>query len=154
MVSKMGHREDQEQRLQLLREGLKEAGVKLTHQRLEICREIACSTEHPDAEAVYRGVQKRVPTISLDTVYRTLWTLLDLGLIGTLGVPRDRMRFDGNIAPHHHFICTRCGEAQDFYSKELDRLRLPEEVKAYGKVQNTQVEVKGICLRCSGTTDK
>lgn len=150
----MKHLEEDKQRLLRLKEGIKEAGVKLTHQRLEICREIAHSTEHPDAEAVYQGVRERVPTISLDTVYRTLWTLLDLGLIGTLGFPRDRMRFDGNIAPHHHFICTRCGEAQDFYSEELDQLRLPEEIAAYGSVQNTRVEVKGICLRCSGETDK
>ena len=57
------------------------AGVKLTHQRLEIFREVASSVEHPDAEAVVRSVRKRMPTVSIDTVYRTLWMLNDLGLI-------------------------------------------------------------------------
>ncbi|OFX17008.1 MAG: transcriptional repressor [Armatimonadetes bacterium RBG_16_58_9] len=142
-----------ERRMHHLKEGLKQAGVKLTHQRLEICREIASASNHPDAEAVFKGVRERVPTISLDTVYRTLWTLLDLGLIDTLGIPRERMRFDGNIAPHHHFVCTKCGEARDFYSEDFDQLQVPDDVKTYGIVQKTQVEVRGVCLRCSKTTD-
>jgi len=138
------------ERLDQLKEGLRRAGVKLTHQRLEICREIASANNHPDAEAVYGGVRERVPTISLDTVYRTLWTLLDLGLISTLGIPRGSVRFDGNTAPHHHFVCTRCGRASDFYSADFDQLRMPEEVQALGVPHKTQVEVRGICLPCSG----
>ena len=138
-----------QQQLHRLEEGLRQAGVKLTHQRLEICHEIAGAGNHPDAEAVYTGVRERVPTISLDTVYRTLWLLLDLGLINTLGTPRERMRFDGNNTPHHHFICTECGEARDFYSEDLDHLRVPDSVRDFGTVEKTQVEVKGICLQCS-----
>ena len=144
--------EDTDKRLDELTEGLRRAGVKLTHQRLEICREVAGACNHPDAETVFSGVRERVPTISLDTVYRTLWLLLDLGLIGALGMPRERMRFDGNTTPHHHFVCSKCGEARDFYSTDFDRLRIPEEVRAYGTVQRTQVEVRGICLRCSQDT--
>lgn len=145
--------EELELRMHHLEEGLKQAGVKLTHQRLEICREIASASSHPDAEAVFMGVRERVPTISLDTVYRTLWKLLDLGLISTLGIPRERMRFDGNTVPHHHFLCTKCGEARDFYSEDFDQLRVPDDVRTYGIVQKTQVEVRGVCLRCSKTTD-
>lgn len=143
-----------EQRMLRLEEGLKAAGVKLTHQRLEICREIATADSHPDAETVYTGVRGRVPTISLDTVYRTLWTLRDLGLIDTLGIPHDRMRFDGNPTQHHHFICGRCGEARDFYSDDFDRLAIPEEVAAYGTVEKTRVEIRGICLKCLKITGK
>ena len=142
-----------DRRMRHCTDGLRRAGVKLTHQRLEICREIAGSGDHPDAEAVFKGVRERVPTISLDTVYRTLWTLLGLGLIRTLGIPRERMRFDGNIEPHHHFVCTRCGEAQDFCSHEFDALKVPEDVRTYGIIHNTHVEVRGICLRCSKSED-
>lgn len=141
-----------EKRLNAFQQGLRDAGVKLTHQRLEICREIAESSIHPDAETVYKGVRQRVPTISLDTVYRTLWKLLDLGLIGTLGFPQDRVRFDGNTRPHHHFVCLACGEASDFYYSEFDHLAAPDEVKAYGIVQKAQVEFRGICLRCASDT--
>lgn len=145
--------DETQHRISRLTEGLKQAEVKLTHQRLEICREIASAGNHPDAEMVFKGVRERVPTISLDTVYRTLWRLLDLGLISTLGIPRESLRFDGNTARHHHFVCIKCGVAYDFYSREFDQLQVPEAVKAYGTVQKTQVEMRGICAKCSKDDD-
>lgn len=128
---------------------LRDAGVKATRQRLEIYLEIAGATNHPDAETVFRGVQKRIPTISLDTVYRTLWLYSDLGLIGTVGTPQERARFDGNTAPHHHFICVKCGHTEDFISPDLDTLHLPDAVRQFGEVRSAQVEVKGICKGCA-----
>jgi Fur family peroxide stress response transcriptional regulator len=140
--------EDLKQRLDLFKGALKRAGVKLTHQRLEIFRELAKSGDHPDAETIYKGVRERVPPVSLDTVYRTLWLLLDLGLINTLG-PRDRVRFDANTSPHHHFICKKCGMTRDFYSDEFDRLKVPAAVKILGQVHTTRMELRGVCRRCS-----
>lgn len=136
-------------RMNHFKEGLRRAGIKLTHQRLEIIHEVAKSNDHPDAETVYRGVRERMPTVSLDTVYRTLWLLFDLGLVATLGLPRERIRFDANIRSHHHFICLKCGRTQDFYSDEFDHLEIPESVNALGNVEKTQVEIRGICLHCS-----
>ena len=88
--------------------------------------------------------------MSLDTVYRTLWLLSDLGLITTLGQPRDRARFDANLRRHHHFVCRRCGLIRDFYSDALDELKLPEAVSEIGLVETTQVEVEGVCQQCAG----
>jgi Fur family peroxide stress response transcriptional regulator len=127
----------------------RDAGVKLTHQRLEIFREVAASLEHPDAETVHRGVRARMPTVSLDTVYRTLWLLNDLGLVATLGPRRERARFDANLEHHHHYACVRCGLARDFTSLELNALRLPEAVRGFGSVLATHVEVRGVCDRCA-----
>ena len=136
-------------RLEQFKAASKEAGVKLTHQRLEIFREVAASLDHPDAEAVFRAVQKRMPTVSLDTVYRTLWLLNDLGLIITLGPRRESVRFDANLEHHHHYVCVRCGLARDFESAELNALRVPGAVKAFGSVVATHVEVRGICESCA-----
>ena len=88
-----------ERRLQNFQVAVKQAGVKLTHQRLEIFRELAKTEEHPDAETIFRAVQERVPMVSLDTVYRTLWMLRDLGLVKMLGPNRDAVRFDVNLEP-------------------------------------------------------
>lgn len=127
----------------------KEAGVKLTHQRLEIFREIASSIDHPSAEVLFGAVKQRMPTISLDTVYRTLWLLNDLGLIMTLGARRESVRFDANLENHHHFVCKRCGLVRDFTSNELKDLRIPNAVKKLGHIESTHVEVRGICVTCS-----
>ena len=140
--------EELNQRIARFKEGLRRSGVKLTHQRIEIFQELARSLDHPDADAIYRAVRRRVSTISLDTVYRTLWLLLDLGLITTLGSSRYRTRFDANMTSHHHFVCSACGLTRDFYSAELDSLKVPPSAKSFGHVEATHVEVRGVCLGC------
>jgi Fur family peroxide stress response transcriptional regulator len=140
---------DIEQRMTHFEDVCRNSGAKLTHQRMEIFREVAQSEDHPDAETVFQGVRQRMPTVSMDTVYRTLWWLKDLGLITMLGPPRERARFDANLNRHHHFVCTRCGLARDFYSNELDRLELPDSVLSIGHAEKTQVEVKGLCHHCA-----
>ena len=127
-----------QERLSQLKAGLKRSGVKLTFQRLEIFREVAKSLDHPDVETVFFGVRRRIPTISLDTVYRTLWLLIDLGLLTTLGPPRGRVRLYANLSPHHHFICKKCGITRDFLSPKFDRLKIPNTVKALGSVESTK----------------
>ncbi len=125
------------------------SGAKMTHQRIEVFREVAQTREHPDAETVFQRVRKRIPTISLDTVYRTLWVLMDMGLITTLGARHERVRFDGNTSAHHHFICSVCGMTRDLQHEEFDNLRIPEEVKHLGSVETAHVEFRGICSKCS-----
>ena len=136
-------------RIEQFKAAAKNAGIRLTHQRVEIFREVASSLEHPDAETVFRAVNSRMPTVSLDTVYRTLWMLNDLGLITTLGRRRESVRFDANLERHHHYVCVRCGLARDFESVALNALRIPDAVKALGSVMSTQVEVRGICESCA-----
>ena len=137
-----------EQQVAEMIEKLRESGVKLTHQRMEIFREIVGRTDHPDAASIYESVRKRLPTVSLDTVYRTLSMLKDAGLISTLGPSHDRVRFDANVAPHHHFVCTKCGKTEDFYCEEFDSLRVPGDVLKMGVVEHSHVELRGICAEC------
>lgn len=137
-----------ERRVARFREKARAAGVKLTHQRLEIFRAVASSLEHPSAEAVHRAVKATTPTVSLDTVYRTLWLLTDLGLLTTLGPRQGGVRFDPNVEPHHHFVCTRCGDVYDFESEALNALPLPAAVQRFGAVVSAHVEVRGICDAC------
>lgn len=138
-----------EQRMVRFQEVCRASRAKLTHQRMEIFREVAKTGDHPDAERVYRRVRRRMPTVSMDTVYRTLWWLKDLGLITTLGSPRERTRFDANLSHHHHFVCTQCGLTRDFQSEQLDHLELPKSLGSIGRAEKTQVEVKGLCLTCA-----
>lgn len=137
-----------EHRLEHVKAVAREAGIKLTHQRLEIFRELVATEEHPDVETIFRAVQRRVPTVSLDTVYRTLWKLHDLGLVTTLGPRRDGVRFDANLDHHHHYVCVRCGLVRDFESAELNGLRVPDAVKQLGSVVDAHVEVRGLCAKC------
>ncbi len=140
------------QRLQHLQAGLQRAGVKLTAQRVAICRALAGSDAHPDAETVYRAVRGHLPTLSRDTVYRTLARLVALGLITRLGAAPGRMRFDGAVRAHHHFCCVRCGAIADVACEALAQGAVPAAVHACGQVQTVQVTVYGLCRRCGRET--
>ena len=114
-----------ERRVDRFKSESRAAGVKLTHQRLEIFREVAASLDHPDADAIFREVRRRVPTVSLDTVYRTLWLLDDLGLIRTLGPRRESVRFDANLEHHHHYVCVRVRPGARFRERRARRPARP-----------------------------
>lgn len=137
-----------ERRLAHIKATASEAGVKLTHQRLEIFRELAATVEHPDAETLFEAVRERVPTVSLDTVYRTLATLQELGLVKSIGQQDGGTRFDANLDQHHHFVCVSCGLIRDFESDELNSLSIPRSVKRLGTVLDAHVEVRGLCAEC------
>jgi len=138
-----------ERRLEQFEATCRDAGVRLTPQRLEIFREVAASLDHPDAEAVFRRVHVRMPTVSLDTVYRTLWLLNDLRLIAALGPRRESVHFDANLRPHRHYVCMRCGMTRDIEGVEVNVSAIPEAVQEFGSVITTQVEVQGTCRTCS-----
>lgn len=139
---------DFEQRMKHFETVCRDEGIKVTHQRIEIFREVAQTEDHPDAEQIFQRVRDRMPTISLDTVYRTLWLLKDLGLVVPLGSSRERTRFDANLNSHHHFVCGQCGFTRDFFSNDLDNIRLPESVDSFGEIKATHVEVRGVCRTC------
>jgi Fur family peroxide stress response transcriptional regulator len=127
---------------------LRAAGLRLTHQRLQVVGEVARSDEHPDVEQIYRAVRERVPTISLDTVYRTVATLSDLGLVRRVALTPGPARYDANASHHHHFVCTRCGLVRDVDDRKLDAVRAPRATASLGTVESIEVQLRGTCTRC------
>ena len=138
-----------ERRMRSFADTCREKGLKATHQRMEVFRELVSSAAHPDAEGVYQKVRLRVPAISRDTVYRTLATLEDHGLIRRAEALSGSTRFDANTDRHHHFICTVCGDIKDFYSQSLNDLPIPKSVKSFGSIESAQVQVRGVCAACA-----
>ena len=134
----------------------RKAGLKATHQRREIYREIARTDEHPDAEVVFRRVRRRMPAVSLDTVYRTLRLLEEKGVILRVGSPGDRTRFDANTAPHCHFVCTRCGAFMDVRCGDVEGCRRLREMAGDRAVQSIYIELRGLCPKCgsAGTASR
>lgn len=136
------------ERQEAFERALRASGMRMTHQRLEVIAELASSREHPSVEAVFRAVRQRVPTISLDTVYRTLATLADRGLIDRLPVPGP-VRFDPDCSPHHHFVCIRCGRVDDIDHETVPALKAPGDVPGVGTVTSARLELRGVCEACA-----
>ncbi len=142
-----------ERRMERMAQTCRDGRLKLTHQRMEVFRELAGAEDHPDAETIYQHVRRRVPAISRDTIYRTLATLEEQGLIHKAEILSSRGRYDANMDHHHHFICTVCGRVHDFYSPTLDDLPIPRSVASFGRVESAQVQLRGICTSCAKTKE-
>jgi Fur family transcriptional regulator, peroxide stress response regulator len=124
-------------------------GLKVTHQRTEIFRELAGTDEHPDAETIYAAVHQRVPAVSLDTVYRTLGVLEEKGLIRRAEVQSGAARYDANTDRHHHFICTACGLVRDIHYEQIENVPIPASVQEIGTVESRDIQLRGLCKRCA-----
>jgi len=127
----------------------KEAGLRMTRQRAAIFRAVAVSCEHPSAEKVFADVRVQMPNVSLDTVYRTLSSLEDMGLLARVGLS-SKARFDGDLRPHCHFVCTECGEVYDVFPHDQEEISYPLSAREKGEVKQVNVQCRGICKKCQG----
>ena len=127
---------------------LKDAGLKLTHQRLAIYQALADTESHPTAEEVHATVKRAYPMMSLNTVYTTLETLKSIGLIQEMRFLDNSARYDANVEPHHHVICLACRRVEDFEDAELDRIQPPAGVKRRYRLVGHHVQFLGYCPSC------
>ena len=105
-------------------------------------------TDHPTAETVYKRVKEQIPSISLGTVYRNLSVLADEGSLITIESRNRSVHYDGNTAPHRHFICSRCGQVTDLFFP----ITTPPEIAAMGyEVQTETCVYYGLCRDCKMT---
>ena len=120
---------------------------RLTNQKRIILEYLRSVKTHPTAEKVYLEVKKKLPQISLGTVYRILNNLSEKKSITRIAA--EASRFDGDTFSHAHYICRKCGVIFDIY-KKYDVLK-DKKIKV-GKVENYQVYFYGICKKCSKKT--
>jgi len=127
-------------------EKYRDSGLKLTPQRLAILEYLDGNKEHPSAEDVYKAVSKKFPTMSLATVYNTLMTLKQRGLVKELTMDPLRMRFDPQPTPHHHLICMDCRKIIDIHIRL--RVNLPEMEQEGFEIVGNHIEFYGRCPKC------
>jgi len=132
----------------------KSAGLKVTHQRLEIYRDLLAAHDHPSAETLYKRLEKRLPSLSLDTVYRTLATFERLKLVQRLETVESQARYEALTCRHHHFLCDICGQVLDFSWQSFDAMQLPSALTEIGTIDHTAVVVHGTCAACAQTAQK
>ena len=138
-----------EQMLTDFREWCRVHELSITPQRTAIYSELANSKEHPCAEDIYGRVSKTFPDISLDTVYRTLTTFAEIGLIKVVEGYGEAKRYDPDMSNHHHFRCRKCNKIVDFHNERYDNLRAPREFKKGFEVTNIKVVLEGLCNKCA-----
>lgn len=125
--------------------------TRMTLQRKVILEELCKLTTHPTADELYNIVRTRLPKISLGTVYRNLDFLAESGQIICLEVAGSTKRFDGNISPHQHVRCMRCGLIADVYPPKPSPDTAGMHAAGFASICSARVEFEGICEECART---
>lgn len=128
----------------------REIGLRVTPQRIAIYKELLRTNEHPSAEMLHGKVRKLFPSISLDTVNRTLLTLSEIGAAFVVEGSGDAKRFDGVLESHQHFKCIKCKRIIDFHHKPFDNIPIPKVLNRRFTILRKTVYFEGICDLCAG----
>jgi len=124
-------------------------GLKVTPQRIAVYQALVESHEHPSADVVFQKVRQSQPSISLDTVNRTLLTLADMGLAFVVEGSGEAKRFDANNETHQHFKCIQCKRIVDFHHLPFDDVPIPAGLKKGFKILRKTVYFEGLCDQCN-----
>jgi Fur family peroxide stress response transcriptional regulator len=136
------------------REQCHKHGLAATHQRQVIYETVQHSPGHPSPEAIYEKVQKRIPSISLATVYKNLKTFLDRGMLQEVSLHHGSLRIETNRHPHHHLVCTDCKKIVDLDEREMETPRLNEKSLRGFEVKRISIDVLGLCAACAAKSKR
>lgn len=123
-------------------------GLAVTHQRQVVYEAVVAAHGHYSPEDIYAAVRRRIPAISLATVYNNLRLFVERGLLREVSPHASTLLVDGNLEPHHHLVCSRCKSVQDIDADFIDFKRLSPHVPQGFDLTHPVVEVFGLCRRC------
>lgn len=104
--------------------------------------------DHPTATELYGLVRLTHPKISRATVFRVLADFAKLGLVRELELLNSDTRYDGNLQPHAHCHCVKCGKVSDVFDEKLNGVMSLSSVEDF-RVFNTEIEFNGLCPNCA-----
>jgi len=121
--------------------------MRLTKQRRIILDILEKTKKHPTTEQIYNAVKKRMPHISLGTVYRNLENLSEKGVIRRLDLGDTQRHYDADTSEHFHLRCLDCGEIIDLECKNCFDIDEIEEKTGF-EITDLHLEFVGYCPKC------
>lgn len=129
---------------------LREHNLPVTAQRLAIAEVLLTSEHHLSAEEVAKEVSARGRSVGTATVYRTIDTLLESGLLVERDFGEGFRRFEParDVPNHEHLVCTQCGKVEEFRDERLERMTtIVAESRGFAR-QRHRLVIHGICRDC------
>ncbi len=125
--------------------------LRITKQRKIIIEELGKTQSHPTAAEIYEAVRKRLPKISLGTVYRNLEFLSEIGVIQKLEMAGAQMRFDRTTSNHYHIRCVICRRVDDAPMKPSNSIDPALSENSGYSILRHKIEFMGICPNCKAS---
>lgn len=135
-------------RTRAFRELCADHGLAATHQRQVLYEVMQTMPGHPSPEEVYARVKKRVPAISLATVYKNIHLFVEKGVLKQLSMHHGSLRVELNSVAHHHMVCSQCKAITDIEEKDLGIVPAMQKLPGGFQVERYSIDVIGICGAC------
>ena len=129
-----------------LRDRLSSAKLKATHQRMTILAAMDDCKDHPSPERIYEMIKPGNPSVSLATVYNTLESFTQSGLVHKVASISGNKRYDSNMGAHGHIYCHNTDEIIDYYDEELNGVI----IDFFKKKKISNLKIKNITLNING----
>jgi Fe2+ or Zn2+ uptake regulation protein len=130
---------------------LEQKGIIPSYHRIKIYEYLVNNKSHPTADRIYMDMIKQIPTLSKTTIYNTLKTLSGKGLISSITIEDNEVRFDPDTKLHGHFKCINCGTLYDVDLRSSLKNGLSDFITSSEMehtITESQVYFKGICKKC------
>lgn len=129
-----------------IEQAIRAAGLRCTPQRLAVLDYLVRHPDHATVDELWPALNRRHAQASRATVYNTLHTLAEAGLVREFKLDGNAARYDACLEPHHHFVCDRCGGVEDLEWFEVPAL----ERKRAGvrSIRSYEIVVRGVCSKC------
>lgn len=139
-----------------LADGLRQAGFRVTPQRMVILEEVAHARDHQSAQEVFDVARRRLPGLNLATVYRTLDSLHQVGLIDLMDDGMGSMRFSWRDPDHDHahLVCRACGETLELPAASLRSLARTIQRNTGFRADLVHQTFSGLCRECADAKAK
>lgn len=126
---------------------LEKNGLRPSAQRMAIMSYLLSHRTHPTVDDVYKGVITEIPSLSRTTVYNTLRLFAEHHAAQMITIDDHHVCYDGDIHPHVHFFCRKCGRVFDLMDEKAPTLKRP--INRDGNViDEAQLYYKGVCKDC------
>lgn len=119
--------------------------VKASYHRLRILEYLMKNRNHPSVDTIYQALSPEIPTLSKTTVYNTLSLFTEKGIVSSLTIVNNELRYDLMFEPHAHFQCSHCNKVFDIPME--NELFFTTSVEEH-KVEEIQITFKGLCKDC------
>jgi Fur family transcriptional regulator, peroxide stress response regulator len=131
--------------IEFLTEQLKRKTIRPSYQRIKVLEYLYQKGGHPTVDEIFRALSADIPSLSKVTIYNTLHTLVEAGLVRVVDIDETEKRFDITLGDHGHFQCEACGTIYNF---QVNIDQVPIDGLSQFEITQKNIYFKGLCPNC------
>jgi len=131
--------------IEFLTEQLKSKDIRPSYQRIKVLEYMYRTGGHPTVDEIFRALSADIPSLSKGTIYNSLHTFVDVGLVQVIDIDETEKRYDITLTSHGHFQCNACGTIYNF---QADIDQIPLDGLNRFKITQKNIYFRGLCPNC------